>query len=83
MLQINPASGVNPQHLDYFKFIGRVLCLAIFHCHILDVSFVPAFYKMVLNKKVNLKDLEAVDYGLYKGLMWMLCMPNCLDRGPR
>ena len=22
-LQINPASGVNPEHLDYFKFIGR------------------------------------------------------------
>jgi hypothetical protein len=22
-LQINPASGVNLEHLDYFKFIGR------------------------------------------------------------
>ncbi len=27
---------------------------------------------MVLNKKVNLKDLEAIDYELYKGLTWML-----------
>ena len=30
-LQINPASGINPEHLDYFKFIGRCLGLAIFH----------------------------------------------------
>ncbi|KAH9954579.1 hypothetical protein BC827DRAFT_1379414 [Russula dissimulans] len=71
-LQINPASGVNPEHLDYFKFIGRVLGLAIFHHRFLDAYFVPGFYKMVLGKKVNLKDLEAVDYELYKGLTWML-----------
>ena len=27
-LQIDLASGVNPEHLDFFKFIGRVLGLA-------------------------------------------------------
>ncbi len=73
-LQINPASGVNPEHLDYFKFIGRVLGLAVFHHRFLDAYFVPGFYKMVLGKKVNIKDLEAVDYELYKGLTWMLCV---------
>ena len=73
-LQINPASGVNPEHLDYFKFIGRVLGLAIFHHRFVDAYFVPGFYKMVLGKKVNIKDLEAVDYELYKGLTWMLCV---------
>jgi E3 ubiquitin-protein ligase NEDD4 len=73
-LQINPASGVNPEHLDYFKFIGRVLGLAIFHHRFVDAYFVPSFYKMVLGKKVNIKDLEAVDYELYKGLTWMLCV---------
>ena len=71
-LQINPASGVNPEHLDYFKFIGRVLGLAVFHHRFLDAYFVPGFYKVVLGKRVNLKDLEAVDYELYKGLNWML-----------
>ena len=70
--QINPASGVNPEHLVYFKFIGRVLGLAVFHRRFLDVKFVPGFYKMVLNKKTNLRDLETVDYELYKGLTWML-----------
>ena len=26
-LQINPASGVNPEHLTYFKFVGRVIAM--------------------------------------------------------
>ena len=26
-LQINPASGVNPEHLQYFKFVGRIIAM--------------------------------------------------------
>lgn len=26
-LQINKNSGINPEHLDYFKFIGRIVGL--------------------------------------------------------
>jgi len=65
---------VNSEHLDYFNFIGRVLRprLTVFHHRFFNAYFVPGFYKMVLDKKVNLKDLEAVDYELYKGLTWML-----------
>ena len=72
--QINPASGVNPDHLVYFRFIGRVLGLAVFHHRFLDANFGPGFYKMVLNKKMYLKDLKSIDYELYKGLTWMLCV---------
>ena len=71
-LQINPASGVNPEHLNYFKFIGRCLGLGIFHRRFLDAYFVTAFYKMVLRKKVTLADLESVDAELFRGLSWML-----------
>ena len=67
-LQINPASGVNPEHLDCFKFIGRVVGLAVFHHRFLHAYFVPGFYKMVLNRNVSLKDLETIDYELYKGM---------------
>ena len=28
-LQINPSSGVNPDHLNYFKFIGRVIAMVL------------------------------------------------------
>ncbi|KAH9051547.1 hypothetical protein EDB83DRAFT_2622224 [Lactarius deliciosus] len=66
---------MNPEHLDYFKFIGRVLGLAVFYHRFLDAYFVLSFYKMTLGKRVNMKDLEAVDYELYKGLTWMLENP--------
>ncbi|KZT60478.1 HECT-domain-containing protein [Calocera cornea HHB12733] len=71
-LQINPASGVNPEHLNYFKFIGRCVGLAIFHRRFLDAYFIVAFYKMILRKKVVLADLESVDVELHRGMTWML-----------
>jgi E3 ubiquitin-protein ligase NEDD4 len=71
-LQINPASGVNPEHLNYFKFIGRCLGLGIFHRRFLDAYFIVSFYKTILKKKVTLADLESVDAELHRGLTWML-----------
>ncbi|KAI9467185.1 hypothetical protein BJY52DRAFT_1208652 [Lactarius psammicola] len=71
-LQTNLVSPVKPEHLDYFKFIGRILVLPYIPLPVPQCYFMTGFYKMVLDKKVNLKDLEAVDYELYKGLTWML-----------
>lgn len=71
-LQINSSSSINPDHLSYFKFIGRCLGLAVFHRRFLDAYFVPSFYKMILSKKATLADLESVDQELHKGLVWML-----------
>lgn len=74
-LQINPSSYINPEHLSYFKFIGRVVGMAIFHRRFLDAFFVPCFYKMILGKKVTISDLEGVDEALHRGLTWMLSVP--------
>ncbi|GAA5951943.1 hypothetical protein JCM8115_005285 [Rhodotorula mucilaginosa] len=71
-LQINPNSGVNPEHLNYFKFIGRVLSLAVFHRRFLDAYFITALYKMILKKKIALADMESVDAEMYRSLNWML-----------
>ncbi|KAF1814523.1 E3 ubiquitin-protein ligase hula [Eremomyces bilateralis CBS 781.70] len=71
-LQINPHSGINPEHLNYFKFIGRVVGLAIFHRRFLDAFFIGAFYKMILRKKVSLPDMEGVDADIHRTLTWML-----------
>ncbi|EPQ55532.1 HECT-domain-containing protein [Gloeophyllum trabeum ATCC 11539] len=71
-LQINKASGINPEHLDYFTFIGRCIGLAVFHRRFLDVYFVPSFYKMMLGKRLTLADLEGVDADLHRSLVWML-----------
>lgn len=71
-LQINPHSGINPEHLNYFKFIGRVVGLAIFHRRFLDAFFIGAFYKMILRKKVSLADMEGVDADFHRNLSWTL-----------
>ena len=46
-LEINPNSGINPAHLSYFTFIGKVIGIAIYHGHYLDGGFTLAFYKKV------------------------------------
>ncbi|RFU29681.1 hypothetical protein B7463_g6676, partial [Scytalidium lignicola] len=74
-LQINPHSGINPEHLNYFKFIGRVVGLAIFHRRFLDAFFIGALYKMMLNKAVSLQDMEGVDADFHRSLQWMLDNP--------
>ncbi|KAI8967641.1 hypothetical protein BDF20DRAFT_900412 [Mycotypha africana] len=71
-LQINPHSGINPEHLNYFRFIGRVVGLAIFHRRFLDAFFIVSFYKMILNKKICVSDMESVDADFYRSLMWIL-----------
>ncbi|CAK7262965.1 NEDD4 E3 ubiquitin-protein ligase [Sporothrix epigloea] len=71
-LQINPHSGINPEHLNYFKFIGRVVGLAIFHRRFLDAFFIGALYKMVLGKMVVLADMEGVDADFHRSLQWIL-----------
>jgi len=46
--------------------------MAVFHGHHIDGSFTLPFYKMLLNKPINLSDIEAVDPDLYRSLTWML-----------
>lgn len=70
-LQINPHSGINPEHLNYFKFIGRVVGLGVFHRRFLDAFFIGALYKMMLRKKVVLQDMEGVDAEFYRSLKWI------------
>lgn len=71
-LQISPRSNINPEHLDYFRFIGRVIGLAIFHQKFVDAFFVTSFYKQILGMEINLEDMESVDADVYKNLQWIL-----------
>ncbi|CAH1154742.1 unnamed protein product [Phaedon cochleariae] len=71
-LQINPDSSINPEHLSYFHFVGRVLGVAVFHNHQLEGGFTLPFYKQLLNKPITLQDIEGVDPELHRSLTWML-----------
>ncbi|XP_063992089.1 E3 ubiquitin-protein ligase SMURF1 [Diachasmimorpha longicaudata] len=76
-LQINPDSGINPEHLSYFHFAGRIIGIAVFHGHHVDGGFTTPFYKMLLNKGITLSDIEGVDPELHRSLTWML--ENSID----
>ena len=68
-LQINPASYVNPDHLHYFKFIGRFIAMALYHGKFIYSGFTMPFYKRMLNKKLGMKDIESIDPEYYNSLV--------------
>ncbi|KAK4468827.1 hypothetical protein MN116_007994 [Schistosoma mekongi] len=70
-LQINPASFVNPEHLEYFRFVGRFIALALYHARFIDNGFTLPFYKRMLNKNITLADIETVDLEYYNSLKFI------------
>ncbi len=68
----NHMSGINPEHLMFFKFIGRIIGKALFEGRVLDCHFSRAVYKRILGKSVSIKDLESLDPEYYKSVIWML-----------
>ncbi|NP_001164707.1 neural precursor cell expressed, developmentally down-regulated 4-like [Saccoglossus kowalevskii] len=72
-LQINPNSGLcNEDHLSYFKFVGRVAAMAVYHGKLLDGFFIRPFYKMMISKNITLNDMESVDSEYYNSLNWIM-----------
>ncbi|KAI9021182.1 hypothetical protein DFJ74DRAFT_607013, partial [Hyaloraphidium curvatum] len=70
--QPNLSSWINPDHLSYFKFVGRVIGKAIYDGRLLDCYFTRSFYKHILGIPVDYRDVEAVDPEYYKSLEWIL-----------
>ncbi|KAJ1734065.1 E3 ubiquitin-protein ligase tom1 [Coemansia biformis] len=70
--QPNPQSWANPEHLLYFKFVGRIIGKAIVDQRALDAYFTRSFYKHILGRKVDYRDIEAIDPSYYKSLEWIL-----------
>lgn len=69
--QPNRMSYINPDHLLYFHFVGRIIGKAVFDSRLLDCHFTRSFYKHILRIPVETKDMEAVDPELYKSLCWI------------
>ncbi|PIA16362.1 HECT-domain-containing protein [Coemansia reversa NRRL 1564] len=70
--QPNPQSWANPEHLLYFKFVGRIIGKAIVDQRVLDAYFTRSFYKHILGRSVDYRDMEAIDPSYYKSLEWIL-----------
>ena len=70
--QLNPQSSRNPDHLRFFRFVGRVLAKAMVDGQLLDVHFTRTFYKHLLGQPVSFHDLKDADPGYYKNLQLLL-----------
>lgn len=70
--QPNRSSWINPDHLSYFKFVGRIIGKAIYDGRLLDCYFTRSFYKHILGVSVDYKDMEAIDPEFFKSLDWIL-----------
>ena len=70
--QPNPLSGINQNHLDYFKFAGRVFGKAVVDGQLLDGHFTRSFYKHLLGVPIEYSDIEGVDPDYYKSLSQIL-----------
>lgn len=68
----NPSSHYNPNHLSYFKFVGRIIAKAIYDNKLLECYFSRSFYKHILGKPVTYSDMESEDYAFYQGLVFLL-----------
>lgn len=68
----NSSSHVNPDHLNYFKFVGRIIAKAIYDNKLLECYFTRSFYKHILGKHVHYTDMQAEDYSFYQGMVFLL-----------
>lgn len=52
---------MNPDHVKFFNFIGRIVGKALYDGHLLDAYFTRSFYKHILGKPLTIHDMEDID----------------------
>jgi len=70
--QPNANSSINPDHLSYFRFVGRIVGKAVADGFLLDAHFTRSLYKHMLGLKPTHHDMEAIDPDYYKNLKMIL-----------
>lgn len=69
---INPISGaINPNHLSFFRFIGRVFGKALMGQQSIKANLALPLRKQIIGIPVTFSDLEFVDDVLYRNLKWL------------
>lgn len=65
-------SEVNPDHLNYFRFVGQLVTLSLLENTCIDTHFTESFCRMILHREPNPSNLEDVDEELYRNMEWIL-----------
>eukprot|EP00118_Oscarella_pearsei_P013757 m.113286 g.113286 ORF g.113286 m.113286 type:complete len:1025 (+) comp37458_c1_seq4:1355-4429(+) len=70
--QPNSNSDINPDHLNYFLFAGRIIGMALFHQQLLQIYFTRSLFKHILGIPVNYSDVASIDPEYANNLQWIL-----------
>eukprot|EP00250_Pteridium_aquilinum_P013534 c21399_g1_i1 orf=449-3895(+) len=70
----NPASAINPGHLTYFRFCGRVIALALMHRVQINVAFSLAFFKQLARHPISWQDTKDADPIFFESCLKVLDM---------
>ncbi|XP_057765028.1 E3 ubiquitin-protein ligase UPL5 [Salvia miltiorrhiza] len=77
----NPASKVDPLHLEYFVFSGKVIALALMHKIQVGVVFDRLFFLQLAGHPITLEDIRDADPYLYSSCKQILEMdPEVVDQ---
>ncbi|XP_074270165.1 E3 ubiquitin-protein ligase UPL5-like isoform X2 [Silene latifolia] len=76
----NPASKVDPLHIRYFRFAGRVIALALMHKIQVGVVLDRVFFLQLAGRCVSVEDIKNADPCLYNSCKQILEMdPEFVD----
>lgn len=70
----NPTSVVDPLHLKYFTFCGRVIALALMHKVQVGIVFDRVFFLQLAGRSISLEDIQDADPCLYMSCKQILEM---------
>ncbi|CAL5013370.1 unnamed protein product [Urochloa decumbens] len=77
---VNPTSVVDPRHLEYFEFAGRIFALALMHKIHVGVFFDRTLFLRLAGRPISLDDIADADPDLYNSCQKILEMdPSLVD----
>ncbi|KAF5472698.1 hypothetical protein F2P56_009392, partial [Juglans regia] len=73
---LHAASKVDPLHLEYFNFSGRVIALALMHKVQVGIVFDRVFFLQLAGRDISLEDIRDADPCLYSSCKQILEMDS-------
>ncbi len=71
-IQPSPLSYFIPDHLLHFRFVGRLVGLALTNKIDFEIDLTRSFLKHILKKPLYISDFEDFDTQVGRNLLWIL-----------
>ncbi|XP_065896635.1 E3 ubiquitin-protein ligase HECW1-like isoform X3 [Dysidea avara] len=71
-VQVSPHSLDIPDALQWFRFAGRFVGMAVVQGYLVDVFFARHVYKALLGKPYSIEDLQVIDLEFFNSLKYVL-----------